>query len=236
MSEPPPAPTVAGRRVGGAVSARTRTWPTSMRASTRRSPTSGASAPSRSTPGGSASSRIRASTRRSGRSRASGGEVCGVALCTAGQFDMGFVNSLAVRPPWRRRGLGLALLRQAFTWFWERGERRVGLGVDTENPTDARAALRAGRHARRLAGRRPREGAARGVGSGPPPAAGERPACNRCRHGARAPPITAAGRRASPFRRVGPTRRRARTRRGAGPGRAVPWAARRSRARRPGRP
>ncbi len=67
-----------------------------------------------------------------------GGEVCGVALCTAGQFEMGFVNSLAVRPAWRRRGLGLALLRQAFTWFWERGERRVGLGVDSENPTDAR--------------------------------------------------------------------------------------------------
>jgi len=43
-----------------------------------------------------------------------------------------------VRPPCRRRGLGLALLHQAFTWFWERGERRVGLGVDTENPTDAR--------------------------------------------------------------------------------------------------
>jgi mycothiol synthase len=67
-----------------------------------------------------------------------GGEVCGVALSTAGQFEMGFVNSLAVRPGWRRRGLGLALLRQAFAWFWERGERRVGLGVDTENPTDAR--------------------------------------------------------------------------------------------------
>ena len=77
-----------------------------------------------------------------------GGEVCGVALCTAGQFDMGFVNALAVRPAWRRRGLGLALLRQAFTWFWERGERRVGLGVDAENPTDAlrlyeRAGMRA---------------------------------------------------------------------------------------------
>jgi len=67
-----------------------------------------------------------------------GGEVCGVALSTAGQFEMGFVNSLAVRPAWRRRGLGLALLHQAFTWFWERGERRVGLGVDTENSTDAR--------------------------------------------------------------------------------------------------
>ena len=77
-----------------------------------------------------------------------GGEVCGVALSTAGQFDMGFVNALAVRPAWRRRGLGLALLQQAFTWFWERGERRVGLGVDTENTTDAlrlyeRAGMRA---------------------------------------------------------------------------------------------
>ncbi len=74
--------------------------------------------------------------------------MCGVALSTAGQFEMGFVNSLAVRPAWRRRGLGLALLHQAFTWFWERGERRVGLGVDTENPTDAsrlyeRAGMRA---------------------------------------------------------------------------------------------
>lgn len=67
-----------------------------------------------------------------------GGEVCGVALSTAGQFDMGFVNALAVRPAWRRRGLGLALLGQAFAWFWERGERRVGLGVDTENTNDAR--------------------------------------------------------------------------------------------------
>jgi mycothiol synthase len=66
-----------------------------------------------------------------------GGEVCGVALCTAGQFDMGFVNSLAVRPRWRRHGLGLALLRQAFGVFWERGEHRVGLGVDTANPTAA---------------------------------------------------------------------------------------------------
>jgi mycothiol synthase len=77
-----------------------------------------------------------------------GGDVCGTALCTAGQFDMGFVNSLAVLPAWRRRGLGLALLHQAFTWFWERGQHRVGLGVDTENPTAAvrlyeRAGMRA---------------------------------------------------------------------------------------------
>ena len=67
-----------------------------------------------------------------------GAEVCGVALSTAGQFELGFVDALAVRPAWRRRGFGLALLHQAFTWFWERGESRVGLAVDTANSTDAR--------------------------------------------------------------------------------------------------
>lgn len=63
--------------------------------------------------------------------------VCGIALCTPGQFGMGFVNALGVRAPWRGRGLGLALLQGAFGLFWERGERRIGLGVDSENPTDA---------------------------------------------------------------------------------------------------
>ena len=67
-----------------------------------------------------------------------GGEVCGVALSTAGQFEMGFVNALAVRPALAAARPRPGALRQAFTWFWERGERRVGLGVDTENPTDAR--------------------------------------------------------------------------------------------------
>jgi mycothiol synthase len=67
-----------------------------------------------------------------------GGEVCGIALCTAGQFEMGFVNALGVRAPWRRRGLGLALLHAAFERFWAAGERRVALGVDAANPTDAK--------------------------------------------------------------------------------------------------
>jgi mycothiol synthase len=77
-----------------------------------------------------------------------GDEVCGVALSTPGQFEMGFVNALGVRAPWRRRGLGLALLHGAFGLFWERGERRVGLGVDSDNPTGARKLYeRAGMHA-----------------------------------------------------------------------------------------
>jgi mycothiol synthase len=77
-----------------------------------------------------------------------GDGVCGVALSTPGQFEMGFVNALGVRNAWRRRGLGLALLLGAFGLFWERGERRVGLGVDSDNPTGAKRLYeRAGMHA-----------------------------------------------------------------------------------------
>ena len=50
---------------------------------------------------------------------------------------MGWVRSLWVRRPWRKRGLGNALLLNAFRQFHERGERRVGLGVDAESPTGA---------------------------------------------------------------------------------------------------
>jgi ribosomal protein S18 acetylase RimI-like enzyme len=42
-----------------------------------------------------------------------------------------------VRKPWRRRGLGLALLRHAFGELYLRGERKVGLGVDASNPAGA---------------------------------------------------------------------------------------------------
>ena len=44
---------------------------------------------------------------------------------------------LAVRKPWRSRGLGLALLRQSFADFAARGANRVGLVVDAENTTGA---------------------------------------------------------------------------------------------------
>jgi ribosomal protein S18 acetylase RimI-like enzyme len=42
-----------------------------------------------------------------------------------------------VRPRWRRLGLGEALLRESFREFHRRGERRVALAVDVENPTGA---------------------------------------------------------------------------------------------------
>jgi ribosomal protein S18 acetylase RimI-like enzyme len=51
--------------------------------------------------------------------------------------DWGWIGSLGVLAGWRRRGLGLALLRESFERFRQTGERMVALGVDTENPTGA---------------------------------------------------------------------------------------------------
>jgi mycothiol synthase len=62
-------------------------------------------------------------------------EVVGVAVCR--YRDMGWVGQLAVRRPWRKRGLGLALLLQAFNEFYRRGDRAVGLGVDAQSLTGA---------------------------------------------------------------------------------------------------
>jgi mycothiol synthase len=68
------------------------------------------------------------------------GEIAGVNLCRPiAPYDTGrgWVGSLGVRRPWRKRGLGLALLRLAFNEFYRRGKRKVGLGVDAENLTGA---------------------------------------------------------------------------------------------------
>ena len=74
-------------------------------------------------------------------------EIAGGTICEAGVYDMGWVRSLSVRRPWRRQGLGMALLLNAFRDFHRRGERRVGLGVDAESPTGAtRLYERAGMH------------------------------------------------------------------------------------------
>jgi ribosomal protein S18 acetylase RimI-like enzyme len=75
-----------------------------------------------------------------------GEEIAGLAQCeTAG--DLGWVNDLSVRKPWRRRGIAFALLRHAFAEFYRRGLRTVALGVDAESTTGApqlytRAAMR----------------------------------------------------------------------------------------------
>jgi mycothiol synthase len=69
-----------------------------------------------------------------------GDQIAGINLCRPQAFDdpdMGWVNVLGVRRPWRKRGLGLALLRHSFNEFYRRGKRKVGLGVDAENLTGA---------------------------------------------------------------------------------------------------
>jgi mycothiol synthase len=51
--------------------------------------------------------------------------------------DMGFIDELSVRRPWRRLGVGMALLRAIFAAFYRRGVTTVGLGVDAANLTGA---------------------------------------------------------------------------------------------------
>jgi mycothiol synthase len=79
-----------------------------------------------------------------------GEEIAGVAGCdpqTGEDTEMSFVSILGVRRPWRRRGIGLALLHHAFGEFRRRGKKRVGLGVDAESLTGAtRLYERAGMH------------------------------------------------------------------------------------------
>jgi mycothiol synthase len=59
----------------------------------------------------------------------------------------GWVGSLGVRRPWRKRGLGLALLYHSFGEFYKRGKRTISLGVDAANPTGAtRLYKKAGMH------------------------------------------------------------------------------------------
>ena len=69
-----------------------------------------------------------------------GDEIAGICLCRNHAFDnpdVGYVNILGVRGPWRKRGIGLALLRHAFGELYQRGKRKAGLGVDAENLTGA---------------------------------------------------------------------------------------------------
>ena len=65
-----------------------------------------------------------------------GDVITGVAMCET-LPDRGWVNDLAVRRPWRGRGLGEALLRHSFGEFYRRGQHTIGLGVDSQNLTGA---------------------------------------------------------------------------------------------------
>ncbi len=66
-----------------------------------------------------------------------GDEIAAGTICTGDTYGGGFVHALFTRRPWRKQGVGAALLRDTFGRFWERGEHSVGLGVDAANDTGA---------------------------------------------------------------------------------------------------
>jgi mycothiol synthase len=67
------------------------------------------------------------------------GELAGFSVCRRDDVDesAGYVGLLGVRRPWRRQGLGEALLLRSFQAFRERGWKRGTLGVDASSLTGA---------------------------------------------------------------------------------------------------
>lgn len=64
------------------------------------------------------------------------------------RMGIGWIRTLGVRRPWRKRGLGEALLYASFSEFYQRGMKTIGLGVDAQNPTGAtRLYQKVGMHA-----------------------------------------------------------------------------------------
>ena len=50
---------------------------------------------------------------------------------------IGWIGTIAVRRPWRKKGLGIALMRHTFGEFYKRDMVTIGLGVDSANLTGA---------------------------------------------------------------------------------------------------
>ena len=65
-----------------------------------------------------------------------GTEVAGFSI-NRFRMGIGWIGTLGVRRPWRKKGLGLALLQYSFGEFYKRGTTTIGLGVDASNPTGA---------------------------------------------------------------------------------------------------
>lgn len=68
-----------------------------------------------------------------------GDELAAFSLCRQDSVDLnaGYVSLLGVRRPWRRQGLGEALLLHSFREFRRRGYTRGTLGVDASSVTGA---------------------------------------------------------------------------------------------------
>lgn len=66
------------------------------------------------------------------------GSIVGISITrVASDGDAGLVQSIRVVPAWRRRGLGAALLTDAFNACFRQGRRKVTLTVDAESDTGA---------------------------------------------------------------------------------------------------
>ncbi len=66
-----------------------------------------------------------------------GEQIAAIGLCADEKEQGGWVHSLGVRRPWRKKGIGMALLRHAFGEFYQRGIHKVYLGVDAQSLTGA---------------------------------------------------------------------------------------------------
>lgn len=66
-----------------------------------------------------------------------GDQIAAGVICRPELYGAGWVDVLFTRGPWRRRGLGAALLTESFGKFWAAGQPTVGLGVDAESETGA---------------------------------------------------------------------------------------------------
>jgi ribosomal protein S18 acetylase RimI-like enzyme len=66
-----------------------------------------------------------------------GDEIAAGTISTGDTYGGGFVHALFTRRPWRRQGVGIALLHDAFARLRAAGERSVGLGVDAASDTGA---------------------------------------------------------------------------------------------------
>ena len=76
-----------------------------------------------------------------------GDEIVAGTVLRPERLGVAWVARLFTRREWRRRGLGEALLHDAFGTFWRLGKRTVGLGVDAQSDTGAqRLYERAGMH------------------------------------------------------------------------------------------
>lgn len=78
------------------------------------------------------------------------GEIVGISLTRSEEWgtpEHAYVLNLGVRPAYRKKGLGLALLHHTFNAYWERGRSKVALHVDADSITGAtRLYAKAGMH------------------------------------------------------------------------------------------